>query len=62
MLWKLFYVFSRVALFSRGGGPALTAGSDKILIVVAAFAMLTLTMLNPVWLVVGAAVFGLVVY
>jgi chromate transporter len=47
---------------SLGWGAALTQGWDKILIVGVGFALLTMTNINPVFLVIAAAVFGFVVY
>jgi chromate transporter len=45
-----------------GWGPALTQGWDKLLIAGATFALLTLTTINPVWIILGAAILGFVVY
>jgi chromate transporter len=41
---------------------ALSGGWDKVLIVVVAFALLTFTTVNPVVLVIGAALLGFIVY
>jgi len=79
MIWKIFVLFSRVALFSWGGGPAslalmqrevtavgwsaaLAGGWDKILIVAATFVLLTATRVNPVFVILGAALLGFAVY
>jgi chromate transporter len=45
-----------------GWGPALAQGWDKLAIALAAFALLTFTQINPVFIVVGAAALGLIVY
>jgi chromate transporter len=63
LLWTAYDMAAGVFGAKKlGWSPALSSGWDKVLIVLAAFAVLTLTKINPVWLVVGAAVFGLVVY
>jgi chromate transporter len=63
LLWTAYDMSVSVFGAKKAGWtPALAIGWDKILIVVAAFALLTLTKINPVWLVVGAALLGLVVY
>jgi len=41
---------------------ALAGGWDKILIVVAAFLLLTLTRIHPVLIIFGAALMGFFVY
>jgi mannose/fructose/N-acetylgalactosamine-specific phosphotransferase system component IID len=45
-----------------GWSPALAAGLDKVLIVLAAFVLLTFTKVHPVLLIVGAAVLGFLAY
>lgn len=45
-----------------GWAAALTGGWDKLLIVVVSFALLTFTSVNPVVLVIAAAILGFVVY
>ena len=45
-----------------GWGTALLQGWDKILLTLAAFALLTLTTINPVFIILGAAVVGFFVY
>jgi hypothetical protein len=47
---------------SSGWGPAITQGWDKILIAVAAFALLTFTKINPAFIILGAAALGFGVY
>jgi len=63
LLWTAYDVASTVFNVKKlGWGAALTQGWDKLLIVVAAFVILTFTDINPVFLVIGAAVLGFVVY
>jgi len=63
LLWTA-YDMAMIVFGAKNAGwaPALATGWDKILIIVAAFALLTLTKVNPVVLVAGAAVLGLAVY
>ena len=42
--------------------PALIQGWDKALIALTAFGLLTFTNINPVFIILGAAIFGLFVY
>ncbi len=42
--------------------PELTARWDGVLLALGSFALLTFTSVNPAWVVLGAAVFGLLVY
>ncbi|MBA4421387.1 MAG: chromate transporter [Anaerolinea sp.] len=42
--------------------PALFQGWDKALIALTAFGLLTFTNINPVFIILGAAIFGLFVY
>jgi len=63
LLWTAYDMAVSVFGAKKAGwSPALALGWDKILIIVAAFALLTLTKINPVWLIVGAALIGLAVY
>jgi chromate transporter len=63
LLWTAYdMAISVFGVKAAGWGAALTAGWDKILLVLLVFALLTLTKVNPVWLVAGAALFGLMVY
>jgi chromate transporter len=63
LLWTAYDmaygVFSTKKL---GWSAALIGGWDKILIVFAAFALLTLTRINPVFIILGAALLGFIVY
>ena len=45
-----------------GWGAGLLGNWDKVIIAFVAFALLTLTEINPVWLVLAAAAFGYAVY
>jgi chromate transporter len=63
LLWTAYDM--AVSVFGAGNlgwGLAVSRGWDKALIAVAAFALLILTKINPVYLVFGAAVFGFFVY
>jgi chromate transporter len=54
--------FSVFGVKKLGWGGSLTAGWDKLLIVTASFAVLTLTDINPAFVIFGAAVIGGIVY
>src|SRR5262249_45378289 len=63
LLWTAYDV--AVSVFNvqtKGWGPALAASWDKLLIVAVTFGLLTFTKINPVFIIVGAAVLGLLVY
>ena len=45
-----------------GWAAALTGGWDKVLIALVVFVLLTTTRVNPVFVILGAALFGFVVY
>jgi chromate transporter len=45
-----------------GWGRALLAGWDKLLLTAVAFVLLTFTKINPVFIILGAAVLGFLVY
>jgi chromate transporter len=63
LLWTAYDMAINVFSVKKlGWGAALSGGWDKILIVAASFALLTFTTINPVWLVIAAAVLGFVVY
>ena len=63
LLWTAYDMATNVfGVKSLGWGAALTAGWDKILIIIVSFALLTFTQINPVFLVIGAAVLGFIVY
>jgi chromate transporter len=63
LLWTAYDMAAAVFSAKKlGWSAALVGGWDKILIVVAAFALLVTTRINPALIVVGAAVLGLFVY
>jgi chromate transporter len=47
---------------SKGWGPALAAGWDKILFIAVTFALLNFTKINPIFIIIGAAGLGFVLY
>ena len=63
LLWTAYdMAFSVFGVKMAGWGGALADGRDKILFVSVTFALLTLTEINPVFVIFGAAVVGGVVY
>ena len=63
LLWTAYIMAQSVLSATRfGWGPALAKGWDKVIIAFVAFAILVLTRLNPIFLILAAAVFGLLVY
>lgn len=63
LLWTAYDMAINVFSVKKlGWGAALSGGWDKILIVAASFALLTFTTINPVWLVIAAAILGFIVY
>jgi len=63
LLWTAYDMAGGVfAAKKLGWTSALLASWDKILLVAAAFALLTLTRINPVFLILGAALLGFFVY
>jgi len=63
LLWTAYDMGRSVfGASSSGSLHALVHGWDKLLFAAAAFAMLTFTRLNPAFLILGAAVLGVVVY
>ena len=63
LLWTAYDMFSTVfGVRKIGWGAALTGSWDKLLIVGVSFALLTFTSVNPVVLVIAAAVLGFFVY
>jgi chromate transporter len=63
LLWTAYDV-GRVVLGADRAGwrAALLGGWDKVLLVIASFALLTFTSLNPALIILGAAVLGFIVY
>jgi chromate transporter len=63
LLWTAYVMAQSVLSASKvGWGEALVHGWDKVLIALAAFFLLTLTRVNPIFLIIGAAAFGFLVY
>ncbi len=63
LLWTAYdMAVSVFAAKKLGWTAALSAGWDKILIVLGAFVLLTFTRVNPIFLIAGAAALGFVVY
>jgi chromate transporter len=63
LLWTAYDMARAVfAAKNLGWGAALAGGWDKILIVLASFAALTFTRVNPVFVIIGAALLGFFVY
>jgi chromate transporter len=63
LLWTAYdMAVSVFAAKKLGWTAALSAGWDKILIVLAAFVLLTFTRVHPILLIVGAALLGFAVY
>ena len=63
LLWTAYDMAATVFNF-RGKAvfPALLQGWDKALIALSAFGLLTFTSINPVFIIIGAAVLGLFIY
>jgi chromate transporter len=63
LLWTAYDMAASVfGAGQTGWATAVTHGWDKVLIALAAFGLLTLTRINPLYLVLGAAIFGWLVY
>jgi chromate transporter len=63
LLWTAFDMANTVFGAKKlGWGAALSQGWDKLVIAGAAFLLLTFTKVNPVFIILGAAILGLVVY
>jgi len=63
LLWTAYdMAYSVFSAKKLGWSVALAGGWDKILIVVAAFLLLTLTRIHPVLIIFGAALMGFFVY
>jgi hypothetical protein len=54
--------YSVFSASNLGWGNGLIQNWDKVLIAIIAFALLTATEINPVFLVIAAAIFGYLVY
>ena len=63
LIWTAYDMARTVFGASKlGWGPALVQGWDKLLLALVAFGLLTFTSINPVFIVVGAAILGFFVY
>ncbi len=63
LLWTTYVMaYSVFSVSKLGWGNGLVQNWDKVIIAIAAFALLTLTEVNPVWLVIAGAVLGVFVY
>mgnify|MGYP001565554492 CR=1 FL=1 len=63
LVWTAYDMARTVLGANKAGwGAALVGGWDKLIIAAAAFGLLTFTAINPVFIILGAAVFGLMVY
>lgn len=63
LLWTAYdMALSVFGARKLGWSAAISQGWDKLLITLFAFALLTYTKINPVFLIIGGAVFGYLVY
>jgi chromate transporter len=63
LLWTAYTTAYSVFSVSKiGWGGRLAQNWDKVIIALSAFALLTLTEINPVWLVIGGAILGFIMY
>jgi chromate transporter len=63
LLWTAYdMAYTVFGVNKHGFAGSLTLGWDKLLFVLVAFAVLTLTEINPVFVILGAAVLGGVAY
>ena len=62
LLWTAYDMASTVFGARQSGWPSLAHQWDKVLITVAAFALLTFTKINPAFIILGAAALGFGVY
>lgn len=63
LLWTTYVMaYSVLSVSKLGWGNGIVQNWDKVIIAIAAFALLTLTEVNPVWLVIAGAVFGFFIY
>ncbi len=63
LVWTAYDMAGSVFAARKLGWPtALSHSVDGIVIAVVTFALLTLTSINPVWIILGAAAVGLLVY
>ncbi len=63
LLWTAYTMaYSVFSVSKLGWGGGFVQNWDKVLIAIVAFALLTLTEINPVWLVIGGAILGFAIY
>jgi chromate transport protein ChrA len=62
LVWTAYDMAGTVFGARQAGWPSLLQEWDKVLIAVAAFALLTLTKVNPAFIILGAAALGFGVY
>ena len=63
LLWTAYVMaYSVFSVSNAGWGSGLVQNWDKVLIALVAFALLTLTEINPVWLVIAGAILGFALY
>ena len=63
LLWTTYVMaYSVFSVSKLGWSKGFVQNWDKVMIAIVAFALLTLTEINPVWLVIAGAVLGLIVY
>jgi chromate transporter len=63
LLWTAYTVaYSVFSVSNAGWGKGLVQNWDKGMIAIAAFTVLTITEINPVWLVIAGAILGFVFY
>lgn len=63
LLWTTYVMaYSVFNVSNLGWRNGLAQNWDKVMIAIAAFALLTLTEINPVWLVIAGAVLGFIFY
>ena len=63
LLWTTYVMaYSVFSVSKLGWGKGLTQNWDRAIIAIVAFALLTLTEINPVWLVIAGAILGFFVY
>jgi chromate transporter len=62
LAWTAYQMAIPILNLKQGLGQSLLHGWDKWLIAIATFGILTFTTISPIWLVVAAAILGLVFY
>jgi len=62
LAWTAYQIATTVFGTNQGLGVSLLHNWDKWLIALGAFLVLTFTSISPIWLVLGAAIIGLIFY